>query len=146
LLKDDVPPVPIAVDLKGTDMLKDHASSAIVPCANLARARAFYESILGLPLLADHGNGFVFGTGATKLNVYLSDYAGTNRANAVIWAVDDEVEIIAADLRAKGVALDEYPEGFDRVIDGVHVRGALRVIWFKDPDGNILHLTSGSAN
>ena len=59
---------------------------------------------------------------------------------------DDEVEIIAADLRAKGVALDEYPEGFDRVIDGVHVRGALRVIWFKDPDGNILHLTSGSAN
>ncbi|MER8451630.1 VOC family protein [Mesorhizobium sp. M1428] len=105
-----------------------------------------YESILGLPLLADHGNGFVYGTGATKLNVYLSDYASTNRANAVIWAVGDEVETIAADLRAKGVTLDEYPEGFDRVIDGVHVRGALRVIWFKDPDGNILHLTSGSAN
>jgi catechol 2,3-dioxygenase-like lactoylglutathione lyase family enzyme len=127
-------------------MLKDHASSAIVPCADLARARAFYEGILGLPLIADHGNGFVFGTGATKLNVYLSDYAGTNRANAVVWAVGDELALIAADLRAKGVALDEYPEGFDRVIDGVHVGGALSVIWFKDPDGNVLHVTSGDAN
>lgn len=127
-------------------MLKDHASSAIVPCADLARAKAFYGEILGLPLIADHGSGFVFGTGATKLNIYLSDYAGTNRANAVVWAVGDQVEVIAADLRAKGVTLDEYPQGFDRVIDGVHVKGALSVIWFKDPDGNILHLTSGNAN
>ena len=42
--------------------------------------------------------------------------------------------------------LDEYPQGFDRVIDGVRVKGALSVIWFKDPDGDILHLTSGNAN
>lgn len=127
-------------------MLKDHASSAIVPCADLARARAFYGETLGLPLIADHGNGFVFATGATKLNVYLSEYAGTNRANAVVWSVGDEIEAIAADLRAKGVTLDEYPEGFDRIVEGVHVKGAFSVIWFKDPDGNILHLTSGNAN
>ncbi len=44
----------------------------------------------------------VFGTGATHLNVYLSDYAGANRANAVVWSVGDELELIAADLRAKG--------------------------------------------
>lgn len=127
-------------------MLKDYASSAIVPCTDLTRARAFYGEILGLPLNADHGNGFVFGTGATKLNIYLSDYAGTNRANAVVWAVGEEIEAIAANLRSKGMTLDEYPDGFDSVIDGVHVRGMLRVIWFRDPDGNILHLTSGNAN
>lgn len=99
-----------------------------------------------MPLIADHGAGFVFGTGATRLNVYLSDYAGSNRANAVIWAVGNDLEVIAADLRAKGVALEDYPDGFDRVVEGVHVRGDLRVIWLKDPDGNILHLTSGNAN
>lgn len=123
-------------------MFKDHASSAIIPCKDLAVARAFYAETLGLPLLADHGNGFVFGTGDTQLNIYLSDYAGTNRANAVLWAVGDALERIAADLRGKGVALDEYPEGFDRVTDGVHVRGDFRVIWFRDPDGNILHVHS----
>lgn len=127
-------------------MLKDYASSAIVPCTDLAKAKDFYGEILGLPLIADHGNGFVFGTGATKLNIYLSDHAGTNRADAVIWAVGDQIEPIAAALRAKGVTLDEYPEGFDKVVEGVHVRGALSVIWFRDPDGNILHVTSGHAN
>jgi len=127
-------------------MLKDHASSAIVPCTDLARAKVFYGETLGLPLIADHGSGFVFGTGATKLNVYLSDYAGTNRANAVVWAVGDEIEAIAAGLRARGVTLDEYPDGYDTVVEGVHVKGALSVIWFRDPDGNILHVASGHAN
>jgi catechol 2,3-dioxygenase-like lactoylglutathione lyase family enzyme len=121
-------------------MLKDKPSSAIVPCADLAVAKAFYAEVLGLPLVADHGNGFVFGTGDTLLNVYLSDFAGTNQANAVVWDVGDEVEAIAADLRAKGVTLDEYPEGFDSVTDGVHVKGPFKTIWFKDPDGNILHV------
>lgn len=127
-------------------MLKNYASSAIVPCADLVRAKAFYGEILGLPLIADHGNGFVFATGGTKLNIYRSDFAGTNRADAVVWAVGDEIEPIAAVLRTKGVTLDEHPEGFDKVVKGVHVRGASSVIWFRDPDGNILHVTSGQAN
>jgi len=127
-------------------MLKNYASSAIVPCTDLDRAKAFYGEILGLPLTADHGNGFVFATGDTKLNIYRSDYAGTNRADAVIWAVGNDIETIAAALRAKGVTLEEYPRGFEKVVDGVHVRGTLRVIWFRDPDGNILHVTSGHSN
>ncbi|WP_066803053.1 VOC family protein [Sphingomonas asaccharolytica] len=127
-------------------MLKNYASSAIVPCTDLARAKAFYGDILGLPLIADHGNGFVFGTGETKLNIYRSDFAGTNRADAVVWAVGDDIEAIAAALRAKSVTLEEYPEGFDKVVEGVHVSGQLSVIWFRDPDGNILHVTSGHAN
>ena len=127
-------------------MLKNYASSAIVPCTDLARAKVFYGEILGLPLIADHGNGFVFTTGETELNIYRSDFAGTNRADAVVWAVGDEIEPIAAALRTNGVTLDEHPEGFDRVVDGVHVRGALSVIWFRDPDDNILHVTSGHAN
>jgi len=127
-------------------MLKNYASSAIVPCTDLDRAKAFYGEILGLPLIADHGNGFVFATGETKLNIYRSDYAGTNKADAVIWAVGDDIEAIAAALRAQGVTLDEYPQGFDKVVEGVHFSGALKVIWFRDPDGNILHVTSGHAN
>jgi len=127
-------------------MLKNYASSAIVPCTDLDRVKAFYGDILGLPLIADHGNGFVFATGETKLNIYRSDFAGTNKANAVIWTVGDDIDAIAAALRARGVTLDEYPRGFDKVIEGVHVSDTLSVIWFRDPDGNILHVTSGQAN
>ncbi|MDB5693568.1 MAG: glyoxalase/bleomycin resistance/dioxygenase family protein [Alphaproteobacteria bacterium] len=65
-------------------MLKDHDSSAIVAVADLDRARAFYSDMLGLPL-ADEGAAqgvLVYRTGATRLIVYRSDHAGTNRANA----------------------------------------------------------------
>jgi catechol 2,3-dioxygenase-like lactoylglutathione lyase family enzyme len=127
-------------------MLKNYASSAILPCTDLDRAKTFYGETLGLPLIADHGNGFVFATGDTKLNIYRSDYAGSNRADAVIWAVGDDIEAVAAALRTKGVTLDEYPQGFDKVVDGIHVSATLSVIWFRDPDGNILHVTSGHAN
>lgn len=123
-------------------MLTDRNSSAIVPCSDMAAARRFYTETLGLPLAEDHGDVFAVRTGDTRLNVYKSDYAGTNKANAVVWDAAGDVEAIAADLRAKGVTLDEYPDGFDEVRDGVHVKGDFRAIWFRDPDGNILHVNS----
>lgn len=123
-------------------MLKDRSSNAIVPCSDVATAKRFYTETLGLPLAEDHGEVFALRTGDTLLTVYKSEFAGTNKANAVVWGAGDEVDAIAADLRGKGVTLDEYPEGFDRVEDGVHVKGDFRAIWFKDPDGNILHVHS----
>ncbi|MDV3455606.1 VOC family protein [Sphingomonas sp. HF-S4] len=123
-------------------MLKDRSSNAIVPCSDVATAKRFYTETLGLPIAEDHGEVFALSTGDTSLTVYKSEFAGTNKANAVVWGAGDEVDAIAADLRGKGVTLDEYPEGFDRVEDGVHVKGDFRAIWFKDPDGNILHVHS----
>lgn len=121
-------------------MLKDKTSAAIVPCTDLAAAKRFYTETLGLPLAEDHGDVFAVTTGTSRLNVYKSNYAGSNKANAVVWDAGDAVEAIAADLRSKGVTLDEYPDGFDDVRDGVHVKGDFRAIWFRDPDGNILHV------
>lgn len=123
-------------------MLSDWNSSAILPCRDVAVAKRFYTGTLDLPLAEDHGEVFAVHTGGTRLNVYKSDYAGTNKANAVVWNAGDDVEAIAADLRARGVTLDEYPDGFDEVKDGVHVKDDFRAIWFRDPDGNILHVIS----
>ena len=123
-------------------MLKDQTSAAIVPCSDVAAARRFYIGTLGLPLAEDHGDVFAVQTGGSRLNVYKSDYAGTNKANAVVWSAGGDVEAIAADLRARGVTLDEYPDGFDEVRGGVHVKDDFRAIWFRDPDGNILHVIS----
>lgn len=124
-------------------MLKDKNSSAIVAVRDLQRAKAFYSDVLALNL-ADTGMDGVLGyrTGNTWLTVYQSDYAGTNRANAVVWDVGVEVDDIVADLKAKGVVFERY-EGME--YDGdVHVAGPLRLAWFKDPDGNILHLFGGA--
>jgi catechol 2,3-dioxygenase-like lactoylglutathione lyase family enzyme len=125
-------------------MLKARNSSAIVAVRDIDRARAFYGETLGLTLSPDsEGDVSVFQTGDTHLVVYVSEFAGTNRANAVVWAVGDQIERIAADLADKGVTFERYEMDGATYADGIHRMGDFRMVWFKDPDGNILHLNSG---
>jgi hypothetical protein len=71
--------------------------------------------------------------------VYRSDYAGTNKATAVTWNVDNVKEEVAA-LKSKGVVFEHYDmPGMTRDGD-VYVSGDMKVAWFKDPDGNILNV------
>lgn len=124
-------------------MLNAHASSAIVAVSDLARARRFYETVLGLELAEGGGDApLVFRTGPTHLVVYPSEFAGTNKANAVVWGVGDRIEAIAADLKTKGVVFEHYDMDGATYADGVHRMGDFRMVWFMDPDGNILHLNS----
>ena len=121
-------------------MLSDNDSAAIVAVKDLAAAKRFYGEILGLPLVKGDDNVLEFETGETSLIVYVSEFAGTNKANAVVWGVGDEIEDIVADLRAKGVTFEHYPGQDYR--DGIHSTGDFKMVWFKDPSGNILHLNN----
>ncbi|GAA0648289.1 VOC family protein [Brevundimonas lenta] len=127
-------------------MLKDRNSSAIVAVGDIDRARAFYQDILGLTLEEAYAESGVLGfrTGETFLIVYKSDYAGSNRANAVVWTMNGDLVDTVNELRAKGVVFDQYDElqGLD-FKDGVYSDGPMKLAWFKDPDGNILHLNEG---
>ena len=124
-------------------MLKDKNSSAIVAVKDLDRAKTFYSDVLGLNL-ADTSNEGVLGyrTGNTWLTVYKSGFAGTNQANAVSWDVGVELDNIVAGLKAKGVVFEHYDD-MGRQGD-IHVCGSMRLAWFKDPDGNILHLVGST--
>ncbi len=125
-------------------MLKNWNSSAIVAVKDLRRARKFYEDTLGLTAGEDSMPDVVgFKTGETWLTVYESEFAGTNRANAVVWGVGNGIDTIVADLKAKGVVFEHYPESDGFRLEGdVHVAGEMKMVWFKDPDGNILHLNN----
>ena len=123
-------------------MLKDKTSSAIIAVSDIERARKFYRDILGLAVADDSMADTVmtFHTGDTVLIVYRSKFAGTNKANAVVWGVGNEIETITQSLKAKGVTFEHYD---DMARDGdVHHDGSMKMVWFKDPDGNILHLNN----
>lgn len=121
-------------------MLRDKDSAAIVAVRDIGRARDFYANTLGLELTNDNGDVLEFRTGKSGLVVYVSDFAGTNQANAVVWGVGSEIGDIVADLKSKGVTFEHY-DGMERDGD-MHVAGDFRMVWFKDPDGNILHLNN----
>jgi catechol 2,3-dioxygenase-like lactoylglutathione lyase family enzyme len=123
-------------------MLGDNDAQATIAVKNLTAARKFYEATLGLKPVHTEGKEAVsYKSGNSQVLVYHSQYAGTNKATAATWMVDD-VEGLAKDLKAKGVKFEHYDmPGMTRKGD-VHVAGTMKAAWFKDPDGNILALVS----
>ena len=83
----------------------------------------------------------IFKSGSSQLNVYRSQFAGTNQATAVTWVVGERHrDDRRAGSRTEGVTFEHYDmPGMKREGD-MHVAGDMKVAWFKDPDGNILCL------
>jgi len=124
-------------------MLSDVDAIANLAVKDLKVARQFYEDALGLePVEFEGDEVVVYKSGESTLNVYRSDYAGTNQATAVTWAVGDEVEQIVRTLKGRGVKFEHYDlPGMTRKGD-IHFGGDMQVAWFKDPDGNILNIVN----
>jgi catechol 2,3-dioxygenase-like lactoylglutathione lyase family enzyme len=110
---------------------------------DVARARRFYEDVLGLtPVANDMDDVLQYRAGELVFVVYPSQYAGTNRATALTWTVGDQLESAVEELKSKGVTFERY-ELPDTVKEGdIHVSGEIRNAWFKDPDGNIHALSN----
>jgi catechol-2,3-dioxygenase len=121
-------------------MLGNRKAVANVAVKDLGVATKFYQNTLGLtPIHEEGGEVVVFRSGASEINVYRSDYAGTNKATAVTWNVDNVKEEVG-DLKSKGIVFEHYDmPGMTREGD-IHIAGDMKVAWFKDPDGNILNV------
>ena len=125
-------------------MLADKDAIATLAVRDLATARKFYEGTLGLAVIGHEGEEvLVFRSGRSSLNVYRSQYAGTNKATALTWAVGEGVENVVRSLRAKGVSFEHYAMPGSKLEGDVHVFGSIKAAWFKDPDGNILNIVNG---
>ena len=124
-------------------MLGDKDAAANIAVKDLEKAKKFYEDTLGLTEVDAEGQEvIVYKSGNTKVNVYQSQYAGTNKATAVTWMVGEDIEGVVKQLKVKGIAFEHYDmPGVTREGD-VHVADNMKVAWFKDPDGNILNIAS----
>jgi hypothetical protein len=83
----------------------------------------------------------VYQSGSTKLCVYRSEFAGTNKGTAALWEVKD-VEKTVNELKAKGVTFEHYEMPGLTLKGDIHASGDFKVAWFKDPGGNILSVQS----
>ncbi|MEO6065778.1 MAG: VOC family protein [Lysobacterales bacterium] len=125
-------------------MLSHKEAVATIPVRDLAIAAEFYGGKLGFePQESVEGETLIYRTGATSLFVYVSEYAGTNKATAATFVVGDELAPIIKTLVARGVDFEHYDmPGMEREGE-IHSGGGMKVAWFKDPDGNIISLANG---
>jgi catechol 2,3-dioxygenase-like lactoylglutathione lyase family enzyme len=125
-------------------MLGKADATPMIAVKDLDRARKFYEDTLGLKTKEEMGDEVVtMKSGETLINVYRSEFAGTNKATALTFQVDDLEQEVRA-LKEKGILFEHYNlPGLEQQGD-FYVAEGFKTAWFKDPDGNILSLAEDS--
>jgi catechol 2,3-dioxygenase-like lactoylglutathione lyase family enzyme len=124
-------------------MLAARDVMATIAVRDLEAAKRFYGGTLGLKKTGqENAEVATYRSGNSTIVVYRSQFAGTNRATSATWGVGDELESIVGALQRAGVTFEHYDmPGLTREGD-IHRAGDFRAAWFKDPDGNILHINS----
>jgi predicted enzyme related to lactoylglutathione lyase len=122
------------------DMLGSSDLVAFAATADLGRARAFYEGVLGLPVTSHDEFACVFDAHGTMLRVTAVPQVLLAGYTVLGWRVAD-IGAAVRGLAGRGVAFTR-DDGMDQDEDGVWTApGGGRVAWFTDPDGNTLSLT-----
>jgi catechol 2,3-dioxygenase-like lactoylglutathione lyase family enzyme len=116
--------------------------AAIVPVSDVDKAMEFYGGTLGLELQVrrddlPENREAEFRAGDGTLVVYESVAAGQSRGTVAGFRVDD-LELVVAALRDRGVAFEEYDLPDLKTENGIASIGDLRASWARDPDGNII--------
>ncbi len=124
-------------------MLGRADATPMIAVKDLDRAKQFYEDKLGMKPKEEWGDeGVTLKSGDTLFNLYRSEFAGTNKATALTFRVDDIDEEVS-ELKEKGIFFEHYDvPGLERHGD-IYVAEGMKTAWFKDPDGNILSLIEG---
>ena len=119
-------------------MLGDHLVFPIVLSKDLAVSRAFYRDTLGLEVLREDPDRIMFRCGAgSLLAVSLSTTGTSDTQTQCAWRVPD-LRAELADLRARGVPIQEYDPPDPKTVDGIADMGFAWAAWIVDPHRNVL--------
>jgi catechol 2,3-dioxygenase-like lactoylglutathione lyase family enzyme len=121
-------------------MLGSSAVIAFAPSTDLARSRAFFGDVLGLRVLDESPFAVSFDAAGTLLRVTLVDNLHPAPYTILGWHVDN-IATAARELGVGGIEAERYP-WLEQDAYGVWTApSGDRVLWFKDPEGNVLSLT-----
>jgi len=102
-------------------MLGDHLVFPILLTKDLNVSRAFYHDTLGLEVAREGADRIMFRCGAGSL---------------LTLSLSTKAEL--ADLRARGVRIQEYDAPDPKTTDGIADMGFAWAAWFVDPSNNVL--------
>jgi catechol 2,3-dioxygenase-like lactoylglutathione lyase family enzyme len=114
--------------------------TCILPVKDMARARRFYESQLGLEALGQKPDGkFVYRCGGAEIALFAKPEGTKAEHTALSFRVMD-IGAAIRELEARGVTFADYDLPGLKTVEHVCVLGSEKAAWFHDPEGNILCL------
>ena len=120
-------------------MLSDHHVFPILLSKDLDATRSFYRDTLGLEIVReDKDDRIVFRCGGgTTFAVTKSTVGTSDTQTQMAWRVPD-IHAALADLRSRGVRIEEYTAPDPVTTNGVADMGHSWAAWFIDPSRNVL--------
>jgi catechol 2,3-dioxygenase-like lactoylglutathione lyase family enzyme len=131
--------------MEGERMLQNGRVVARIPAQDLSRARSFYADKLGLEPSEERPGGLLYRCSAGEFALFESAGSSPGTFTQMAWEVDD-IEATVAELRKRGVTVEEVDVPGLRTVDGIaEVAGNYpskgsgeRAAWFRDSEGNML--------
>ena len=127
-------------------MLQSSEVATRIPAQDLARARSFYSSKLGLDPVEERPGGLLYRCGSGYFVLFESAGSASGTHTQMSWEVDD-IQATVNELRHRGVVFEDYDLPGLKTIDGIaEISGNYpskggageKGAWFKDSEGNIM--------
>jgi catechol-2,3-dioxygenase len=121
-------------------MLANHPIDPMILATDLRVAKAFYADRVGLEVLLESDEFVTFKCGGDSRLVVTRSSSGTSEPQTkAAWRVSD-LAVEVAELRSRGVNVEEYDEPGLTTVDGIADVGFALSAWLVDPHGNSIGL------
>jgi catechol-2,3-dioxygenase len=119
-------------------MLGDHPLDVVLLATDLETSKEFYAGKLGLEIISESEYEITYKCGGdSRLAVTKSTTGTADEQTQAGWRVTD-LDAELAELRSRGVEIQEYDMPELKTVDGVMDLGFARMAWIVDPHGNAL--------
>ena len=121
--------------------LSSSQHTVFLASTDLEKAKVYYQQALGLDLVEGNDQGLVFRLAEGELRLTKVPTFTPLPWTVLDWQVED-LRASLAGLLKNGVVIERF-DGMDHDEDGIWSSpdGKAKIIWFKDPDGNVLSLS-----
>ena len=113
---------------------------AFAAAADSARARTFYEGVLGLRFISEDEFAVVYNVQGVELRIQKVRAFTPQPHTQLGWSVSSIDEVVQS-LEERGVVFERY-SFLEQDSRGIWTApSGARIAWLKDPDGNVLSVT-----
>ena len=119
-------------------MLGEHPMDVVLLATDLESSKEFYAGKVGLEILNESEEAITYKCGgSSRLPVTKSTVGTADEQTQAGWRVDDLAAELA-ELRSRGVEIQEYDMPGLKTVDGVVDLGFALMAWIVDPHRNAL--------